>query len=382
MHVVVIGGGIVGMASAYYLRQAGIDVTVLEQGRIGHGSTPRAGGGIREQYSSAISIGLSRESIKIWTAFEDHFNVDIEYRRNGYLYLARTDETVKALKQAVDFHADHDVGSEFIHPDQLTEICSGIRADRYAGATYCGTDGYADPERALQGFALGAARNGADIRLGRRVTDVCTNGDRVTGVRTEQTTFDADAVVNAAGAWAGKVSALAGIDLNIWPERRQLAVVEPERAMTGDEPFVTDLDSGSYFRPEPSEVAYVGGHFAETEQADPDTYRREHDPGWADLALAEAADVATYFGSESRIRQGWAGLYAMTADHHPIIEEVTPGFIVASGFSGHGFMQSPATGQLVTELVQDGEGSLLDISGLTNDRFENGEEFSETFYSA
>lgn len=382
MHAVIVGGGIVGLASAYYLRQAGVDVTVIEQGRIGHGSTPRAGGGIREQFSTPVSIGLSRESIQVWRDFEDRFDVDLNYRRHGYLYLARTEQTAGAIQDSVTFHNSHDVPTEFVDSDQLTQYCAGLRASEYIGGTYCPTDGYADTELALQGFGLAAARNGARIKLGQRVTDIRQDGDRVVGVETDHGRLDADFVVNAAGAWARNIGELAGVDLPITPERRQLATVEPETPLDPTTPFVTDLDTGAYFRPKTETLSFIGGHFGDSAPTDPDTYRREYDEAWADRVITKAGAVATNFGPGTRIRRGWAGLYAMTPDHHPIIEEVTPGFVVAAGFSGHGFMQSPATGKLVTELITAGTPSLLDISPLTHDRFARGEELAETFYSA
>lgn len=383
MHVVIIGGGIIGCATAYYLRQHDVDVTVCEQNRIGHGSTPRAGGGIRAQFTTPVSISLSRVSIETWTQFSEQFNTDINYRRNGYLYLAREDDTANAIRANVEIHNDHGVPTEFLEPEAVTEYCSGIHTDNYVGATYCPTDGYADTERALQGFAIQAAHHGADIHIGRTVTDVKTTGQRVTGVETDTGSIDADYVVNAAGAWAKHVGRLADIDLPITPERRQLIVVEPKTPVEANAPFVTDLDTGAYFRPETNTLAYAGGHFTdESAEANPDTFDRHYDAAWADVVIEKARDVASYFGENTRITQGWAGLYAMTPDHHPIIEEVRPGFITAAGFSGHGFMQSPATGQVVTELIVDGSASLFDISQLTSDRFEQGNPLSEVFYSA
>lgn len=382
MHTVIVGGGIVGLASAYYLRQEGVDVTVIEQGRIGHGSTPRAGGGIREQFSTPVSIGLSRKSIDVWREFEDRFDVDINYRRHGYLYLARTEQTAEAIRESVAFHNSQDVPSEYIAGEQLTEYCPGLRTGEYVGGTYCPTDGYAETELALQGFGLAAARAGAQIKLGRRVIDIHQANERVVGVETDNGRLEADFVVNAAGAWARDVGHMAGIDLRIQPERRQLAVVEPETPLDSTTPFVTDLDSGAYFRPKNETLSFVGGHFEASSPAEPDTYRREYDDTWAERVLTEAHDVATNFGPGTRLHRGWAGLYAMTPDHHPIIEEIIPGFVVAAGFSGHGFMQSPATGKLVAELITAGTPSLLDISPLAHDRFARGEELAETFYSA
>ncbi len=397
MHVVVVGGGIVGLASAYYLRRRGIEVTVVERDRIGAGSTPRAGGGIRAQFSTPVSIRLSTESIPVWASFDEEFGVDIDYHRSGYLYLARTEGTAERIRETTEIHADHGVPSEFVSPETAREHCPELDADRYVGATYCPTDGFADPERALQGFALAAAREGAAFRVGTRVTGIEQDDDgHVAGVRTDDGRLDADFVVNAAGGWAPQVAAMAGRDLPIRAERRQLLVVDPGTEVPLSVPFVTDLDSGAYFRPDRGGLAKVGGHFPETDPADheaagpadpeasaadPDAFDRGYDEAWAERALAEAAEVAGYFGEGTTVRDGWAGLYAMTPDHHPIIEE-HEGLVTAAGFSGHGFMQAPATGQVVAELVADGQASTVDVSGLDADRFDRGEALAETFYSA
>jgi len=380
MHVVIVGGGIVGCASAYYLRQRGADVTVVERDTIGSGSTPRAGGGIREQFTTPESIGLSRTGIEVWSEFESSFGANLEYRRPGYLYLARDEETAQTIRETVELHDEYDVPSKYITPHVAAEHCPGLDPEQYVGGSYCPTDGYASTARALQGFALAAARDGARFRVGRRVTAI----DRTDGgyrVRTDGGALDTDYVVNAAGGWAGNVAAMVDVDLDVTPSRRQLAIVELDDSFDESLPFVTDLDSGSYFRRHDDETALVGGHFTDEGAADPDRFHRDYTRDWAETALREAGDVTDRF-DDARIRRGWAGLYAVTPDHHPVIEETVPGFVNAVGFSGHGFMQSPATGKLVSELVVDGEASLLDISRLTSDRFERGETLRETFYSA
>src|SRR5699024_3049862 len=134
-----------------------------------------------------------------------------------------------------------------------------------------------------------------------------------------------------------------------------------------------DHDRGVHFRPERNGSAVVGGHFADTDpRMDPDNYKKNMDLDWAAETIAAAAECANYFGPDSRVKRGWAGLYGVTPDHHPILEETLPGFVTAAGFSGHGFMQAPATGKIVAELIDEGEPSLVDISSLTADRFERG----------
>ena len=110
---------------------------------------------------------------------------------------------------------------------------------------------------------------------------------------------------------------------------------------------------------------------------DPDDYRKKMDLDWAAETIEAAADCANYFGPDSRVERGWAGLYAVTPDHHPIIGETLPGFVTAAGFSGHGFMQAPATGKLVAELIDEGEPSLVDVSSLGADRFDRGAHLEE-----
>ncbi len=375
MRAIVVGGGIVGLASAHYLRQRGVEVTLLEKDSLGAGATDRAAGGIRAQFESPVSIALSLASMAVWERFAGTFGTDIAYRRPGYLFLARSDSTAGELRANVAVQNDHGVPSEFVTPDEAADRCPGIYPDRYVGAAYSPTDGYADPHLALQGFAEAAAADGADVRTGVEVVDVARNaGGRVTGVETTAGEMAADYVVNAAGAWAGRVAAMAGVDVPITPHRRQVIVVDPERPLGDAVPMTFDYDRSTYFRPERDGAALVGGHFSEREDepADPDGYDENPRFDLAATAMDRAADVADYFGPETEMRRGWAGLYAVTPDYHPVLEETAPGFVNAVGFSGHGFMQAPAAGRVVAELVVDGDASVVDVSALANDRFERG----------
>jgi sarcosine oxidase subunit beta len=378
MRVIVVGGGIVGLASAYYLADRGADVTVLERESVGAGSTDRANGGIRAQFTSPISVELSRESIAVWERFEEDFGVDIGYRRPGYLFLARTEETADRFAENVRRQNDLGVSSEFLEPAVAEQRCPGLDAETYVGATYCPTDGFADPHLGLQGFSRAATATGAEVHTGVEVTDIRTDGDVVVGVESTEDQYDADFVVNAAGAWAGRVGAMAGLDLPITPRRRQLMVVDPERPVPADAPMTVDLDDGAHFRPEREGRAVVGGHFSESDpEQDPDDYQKTTDLDWTVDVLEHVSTVADYFGPDTGAVRGWAGLYAVTPDHHPIIEETAPGLVNAVGFSGHGFMQAPATGQIVSELVLDGAPKTVDVSPLGHDRFERGEELTE-----
>ncbi|MFC3477171.1 NAD(P)/FAD-dependent oxidoreductase [Halobacterium litoreum] len=378
MNVVVVGGGIVGLSSAYYLADRGADVTLCEQGTLGNQSTARSAGGIRSQFSTAVNVDLSVASREVWDDFEADFGVDIAYRKPGYLFLARDDETAAQFRENVAMQNDRGVPSQFLDPGDATEFCPGLRHEKFVAATYNAEDGFADPNLAVQGYSAAAREAGADIRTKTAVTDVRTEDGAVVGVETEDASLDADFVVNAAGAWAGRLADLAGVSLPIEPRRRQVAVVDPSQSLPESVPLTIDLDTGSYFRPERDGAALVGGHFGGDDPAvDPDRYSESMDIDWAATAVERAADYTTYFDGDSRIKRGWAGLYAVTPDHHPIIEETTPGLVTAAGFSGHGFQHAPATGKLVAERVLDGDFSLVDVSALASDRFEDGDDLVE-----
>ncbi|PHQ37481.1 FAD-dependent oxidoreductase [Halorubrum persicum] len=382
MTVVIIGGGIVGCASAYYLAERGADVILFERASLGAGATDRAAGGIREQFSTEVNIRLSQAAISVWETFEANFGTDIKYRRPGYLYLARDDSTAALFEETVTFQNDHGVDSRILDPEEATEYVPGLRTGQYVAAAYCPTGGFADPHLGLQGFSMAATEAGAAIETGVAVTDLRVRDGRVVGVDTTEGRYDADVVVNAAGSWSPQIASMVGIDLPVTPKRRQALIVDPESPVPDSNPLVTDLDDGCYFRPERNGQALVGGHFGSDQPYDPDKYEKSHDLDWAADVVEHVATVADHFGPDSRVIRGWAGLYAMTPDHHPIIEESMPGLLTATGFSGHGFMQSPATGQLVAELVLDGEATTVDISPLARDRFERGEALHETYFSA
>ena len=375
MNAVVVGGGIVGVASAYYLARAGVDVVLCEAGALGTRSTARSAGGIRSQFSTPVNVELSLASREVWDRFEERFGVDVAYRKHGYLFLAREEATAEQFRENVAMQRDLGVESEFLAPAEATEHCPALRADRFVAATFNDEDGYADPNLAVQGYAEAAREAGVDIRTKTPVTDVLVEesaGERtITGVETPAGELEADVVVNAAGAWAADLAGMAGVDLPIHPRRRQIAVVDPTEYLPEDVPLTIDLDTGSYFRPERAGTALVGGHFgAPDPDVDPDGYSTSMDIEWAATAVERAADYASYFDGDSRIERGWAGLYAVTPDHHPILEETVPGLVTAAGFSGHGFQHAPATGQVVAELCVDGEASLVDVDVLSSDRFE------------
>lgn len=379
MHVAVVGGGIVGLSSAYYLARRGASVTLFERESLGMQSTARSAGGIRAQFQTAVNVDLSVESKCVWNDFEDEFGVDIGYRKTGYLFLTRTASGAATFQDTVEMQQSRGAQSVYLDPADAVSHCPGLKPAVFEGATYNPDDGFADPNLAVQGYA-GAARDaGVDIRTSTAVTDVLVDDGEVVGVETADGRHETDYVVDAAGPAARAVAGMADLDLPMYPRRRQIAVVEPTTPVPEDNPLTIDLERGSYFRPERDGDALVGGHFADDDpNADPEHYDDSMEYDWAATAVEHAGEYTTYFDRDTRIKRGWAGLYSVTPDNHPIIDEVVPGFVVAGGFSGHGFQHAPATGTLVAELVHDGQATSVDISVLAADRFERGEPVVES----
>jgi sarcosine oxidase subunit beta len=368
--VAVIGGGIVGLASAYELAGHGADVTLFEKGTLGSGSTGRSGGGIRSQFSTPVNVELSRASKRVWDEFEERFGVDIRRRRVGYLFLAREADTADALRENVAMQNDHGVPSTYLSPEAAREHCPELHHERFVGATYNAEDEFVDPYLCLQGYAEAARDRGVDVRPKTAVTDIRRERGEVTGVRVGGDWLDADFVVNAAGPWAGRVASMAGVDLPITPELHRLAIAEPETPLPDDVPLTIDVDGGAVFRPEGDGLAAVGGSTGGHPAADPDDFPQSADLEWTLDTLEAVAEMCGYFGPESAVRDTITGLYATTPDSNPVVEETVPGLVNAVGFSGHGFMHAPAVGTLVAELVVDGDASLIDIGELSSDRFD------------
>ncbi len=381
MHVVVVGGGIVGVASAYYLAKRGADVTLCERHSLGSGSTDRAVGGIRAQFSTPVNVALSNVSMTEWDAFEEKFGVDIERHKTGYLFLTRDREVASAFEAQVTMQNERGVPSEVLTPTEAADRCPGLRPGQFVAATYSPDDSFADPHLALQGFAKGAREAGADIQTGTAVIDIDTSRRTEDGgtvhIETTRESLAADYVVNTAGAWAPKIASMLGIDLPIEPHRRQVLTVEPTVPVPETDPLTIDLDTTAHFRPERDGRAIVGGHFDDPDIVDPDAYSDTPDLDWTAEVLDRVSSLADYFGPETGVVDGWTGLYAVTPDDHPIMEESVPGVITAAGFSGHGFQHAPATGQVVAQLCLDGRASVVDVSKLTRDRFAGGSSLKE-----
>lgn len=367
--VVIIGGGIIGTSIAYHLarRKAG-RVVLLEKGQLGEGSTSRCAGGIRTQFSTEINIRFSLDSLKTFERFKDEFGIDPEFRRIGYLFLATTEREREVFSESLKLQKRYDIPVELLDTQEIAKRWPYLRTDDVLGGTFCAWDGYAGPSEVLSGFAAGARRAGAKIIEGVEATRVLIKEGKVKGVQTTHGEISTSCVVNAAGPFASRVGEMAGVEIPVKPLRRQIFITAPFRLTDKEVPLTIDFHRGWYFRPE------VDG-FLLSGPLDRESSFNLNIDYEARVEASENAMFRVPAFEKAHIARGWAGLYEISPDNHAILGAVPgiQGFILANGFSGHGFQHSPVVGRVIAELITEGKATTIDITPLSIERFEKGE---------
>ncbi len=367
--VVIVGGGVMGASLAYHLARRGQpDVLLLERGEVfGQGATGKCAGGVRHQFGSEINIRLSIESIRMLEQFEDEPGQAIGLRQCGYLFLLTREADVAAFEANVELQHRLGVETQWLSPADVRQRLPLFQTDDVLGATFYARDGLTDPSSVVGGYVGGARRLGATLLTDVEVTGFGVNasGDRVTSVSTSRGTVQAERVVNAAGPQAGLVGRLLGLDLPIWPLRRQMLVTTPLPSVPPDLPFVIDFAPGLYFHREGPGIMTGQSNPDETsgfdERVDLEWEQRHLAAAMARLPLLESAGLAHH----------WAGLYEMTPDAHPLLGRLAPfsNVFVLAGFSGHGLMHGPIAGKLLAEVMLDGRATTLEVAALATERF-------------
>lgn len=370
--VVIVGAGIMGVSTAYALAQKGAGrVVIVERDGVCAGSTALASGGIRHQYANRVGVELTLAVIATFERFEDEFGVDPHFRQHGYLILASTPEELALAKRNVALQRSLGVDVTLLTPDETHRQFPYLYTGDLLGATYSPRDGYADPYLATTAMAARARELGVEIRVGAEVTAVHRADGRATGVTADGKRIDAPVVVLAAGAWSGRVGALAGIDVPVSPLRRSKFITAPfafDRIPEAT-PFIIDTHQGISMRREG-----VGMLLGIGKKDDPSSFETHPDMSLTEPLVERAVHRAPVLAEASLLR-GWAGLYEMTPDQTGIIGAApdVEGLYVIAGFSGHGFMHGPIAGRLMAELIVDGRATTVDIAALGLDRFARGE---------
>jgi sarcosine oxidase subunit beta len=372
--VVIVGGGIVGISIAYHLAAGGHrDVVVLERGRIGEATTAKATGGIRQQFSSTVNIELARAAVEYFVRFEALVGEPIVFRQHGYLFVTADPSTMDLLARSAALQADHSVPVHVLDPSDIAALAPGIHVDDLLGGTFCATDGSASPTDVCAAFARQARRLGVRI-LQDSPVDAIAAADQHLDVFTPENVFAADVAINAAGPWAAAVGAMVGVDHPIEPHPRQVFAIRRPGWLDIDMPLTVDLDSGAYVHAEPGAVV-VGG----TDRDRPVAHEAIIDDSLLERLIA--ALVHRFHGlDDAEVMRGWVGLREMTPDDHALVGPVpeVPGYWVAAGFSGHGFMHAPVIGREVANWLLEGAPS-IDLASLSPGRFDAARPEDESY---
>lgn len=375
--VVIAGGGVMGSAVAYFLREVGFAGSVLVVERdlmYRHASSALSVGGIRQQYGTAINIQLSRASLEFYEQFAERMELrgerpDIGLQQRGYLFLVDAAHW-PVMQRWHRLQREHGVEVALLTPEEVRRLVPDLNPEGIQGASYGSRDGTLDPASVLQGFARKARALGVEY-LEDEIVGISVAAGRVTGITAKRSGAIATGrLVNATGPWSGLVAHLAGVELPVEPVRRQVYIFQPAAPLACDLPLTIDV-SGVYFRPESGGRILTGRSFEDDPHAFDFTWDRERFVAgiWPDLARRMPCF------ERLRLERGWAGLYDMNVlDHNAIVgpHPDLDGLFCITGFSGHGFQQAPAAARALAEWIHAGKFLSLDLSPLTPARFRTG----------
>jgi sarcosine oxidase subunit beta len=371
--VVIVGGGNLGLWTAYALALRGLGrIAVCERGWAGGGATSRSAGVVRQQGGSETAAKLGKLSRELYLRLGDELGLDSGFKETGYYIVAETEEEKVGYLRLVEVRREAGVENEWIEPDEGKRRFPDLNWDRFVGATYTPDDGYVHPPIAARNATYAAVRSEAvDLFEMCEVRDIEHSGERFS-VRTTRGTFEAEKVVNAGGPrGARNVGAMVGLDVPVMAVRHQV-VTFPTLAGSSSHPFPLffAVGKGYYVRPEeegaalglsnPVDEADTSGRY----QIDFDwNYYEEMRPDW-ESAFPALKDLPV-----SRV---WAASIDYTPDHLPIIDEPMEGFYVLAA-GGHGMMWGPALGYKMAELVAEGAvkdlpGDEIDLGRFTRER--------------
>ncbi len=372
---VIIGAGIMGCSTAFQLSKRGLKVAVLEKGSIGSGSSGKSSAIIRQHYSNEITALMALRSLRTFQDFDQLVGGECGFTQTGFLALTPAKD-VEGLKQNVALHQRVGIQAEILPVEELRKMWPMLEASDLVAAAYEPESGFADPNLTVNGYAAAAKRHGAGLFLDTTVTAIRMGAGRVQGVDSTRGSFDAPVVINCSGAWGARVAQMAGVEVPINSCRVQVGFFRRPAGYEAPHPVVADFTHGAYWRHETGALTLIGLiDPAEAEAiVDPDNYPENVDLDF----MADAGDrlVRRFPAMEaSDSAGGYAALYGITPDWHPVMDEVPAGsgFYQCAGFSGHGFKLGPAVGEMTADMVLGVETPELSWSAFRLSRFAEGE---------
>ncbi len=374
--VLIIGAGIVGCSIAYHLTLRGLrDVLVVEQNTIASGASCRAAGGIRQQFSNPTNIRMAQYSLDFFENFKarlglDENDGDLDFQQVGYLFLLTKERDWQAFQEHTALQRRLGVEVRVLTAPEAAELSPGLNQTGILGATFTPRDGHGSQHEVIQGFARQARQQGARFWENCAVTALKRHNRRIIEVQTTNGPVRPDLIIGCAGAWSGRLGQMTGVDIPVRPLRRNLYYAEATAPLPPHIPVTVDVETGFYFRREGA-----GYLFGEIRPRQPVGFDTSPDWDWLSTVVEHAIERVPAF-ENLQIRNAWAGLYDSSPDNNALIGAVPEldNFYVATGFSDHGLLQSPATGLLMSEIILDGAAHTIDISEFSPARFQQGDD--------
>lgn len=369
--IVIIGGGVMGCSMLYHLTALGAaNPLLLERGVLGGGSTGRSQAICRMHYSNPITAALAWASLQVYADFDRQVGGRAGFVKTGYL-VAVEEVDRPGLERNIGMQQELGINTALITAADLRELAPMLQAYAGEGLAWEPDSGYADPYLVTTSYAARAQERGAQIALRTAATGLEIAGGRVQGVLTTNGRIATERVIIAAGPWANQLLAGADIALPLSPVRHQVALATRPPETLPTHPIVGDIAQSFSFRPESPTLTMIG--FGE-DDVELDNYDEGIDPLTAADNMARLARRMPLM-ADSYIRGGWSGLFTVTPDWHPILDQVPgiDGLFCAVGFSGHGFKLAPAIGRAMAELALEGRAASADLTPLRFGRFAEGD---------
>lgn len=366
--VVIVGGGINGCALAYYLSKNDLNVAVIEKNYLSSGATGSCGAGIRQQWSTKENTELAIQSVKLFEGLSKELNDDIEFTQGGYLVINHSKEELKQSENNVKMQKSLGLDVSMISVDKINDIVPvlDIKGMKAVGATFCPTDGHANPFKTTFAYANAAKRHGASIYTHTTVKNIITKKDVVTKIVTDKGDIKTDCVVDAAGVWSKDIASMVGIEIPNKPFRKEVLATERLKPMF--EAMVISFKDGIYFSQQP-EGQIVGGIPIPEEIAGFKTMPTFSFVNHMSKTLTRYVPLLAHVN----MLRHWTGFYDVTPDARPILgeDQKVKGFFHCHGFSGHGFMLAPMVTKMITDVIVKNNVAPV-LERLQLDRFEKG----------
>jgi sarcosine oxidase subunit beta len=364
--VLIIGAGAIGNAAAYYLAKRGISVTVLEKSEyIGNGGSSRNGGGVRQSGRHSAELPLAMYGVKnLWPTLGEELGLDVEYCQGGNLRLGKTEAHLKILQGLTANCVAGGLDMRMIDYREAMEICPYL-SDEVIGASWCPTDGHANPLLTTLAFYRAARKLGARFVSGVQVDKLEKSKGRVSKAKTTDGTYEFGQAIVAAGYDSGKILASVGLEVPMMAMLMEVLVTEDAPPMFKQ---MLGTAMADFYGHQSSHGSFV---FGGTTGFEP--YAQYGETKLSSIgASSTCRGIIGYFPvlSDLKIVRAWAGWIDDCADHIPVMgnPQETPGLTVGCAFSGHGFGISPVAGLLLAQLAA-GEKTALDVSRFSYDRF-------------